>query len=280
MGRLATDNADVVTGPTDGLRVGFGPNLRAWRTSRRLSQLELSLTADISQRHLSWLETGRSKPSRNMVVQLAEALDVPLRDRNRLLESAGFAALYRESSLDDEQMSQVREALNRIITQHMPFPSLVMDRQWNVLMMNKSAEALLASVAGVDWWTKYGDGERNLALLTLHPKGLRPLISNWDEAAHAFIQRLRLDLERSTDSELRKRLEGMIALADYTPAPIPTAPLLPLLTIDLTMGAACLRLFTTLSTFGTAQDVTTDELRIESFFPVDDESEALLRTFV
>ncbi len=280
MRRFAADNARSSRAPDDGLRASFGPSLRAWRTSRRLSQLELSLTAEISQRHLSWLETGRSKPSRNMVVQLAEALDVPLRDRNRLLESAGFAALYRESSLDDEQMSQVREALNRIITQQMPFPSLVMDRHWNVLMMNESAKALLASVAGADWWSTHGDGQQNLALLTLHPQGLRPLISNWDEAAHAFIQRLRLDLERATDNDLRARLEGLIALADYTPAPAPTAPLLPLLTIDLNLGTACLRLFTTLSTFGTAQDVTTDELRIESFFPVDDESEALLRTLV
>ena len=259
--------------------VEFGPQLREWRQFRRLSQLELSLRAEISQRHLSWLETGRSRPSRRMVVQLCETLDMPLRDRNRLLHAAGFAALYRTGDLDEERMRAIRDGLRRMLDQQMPYPSLVMDREWNLLMTNACADALLAAVMDDDQWSR-GDGPINLARLTLHPEGLKPLIANWQEAAQHFAQRLRRDLESSRDPDLRSTLEGLIELADegLDDQTEPDLGLMPMLTLDLRFGDRLLRLFTVISTLGTAQDVTAEELRIESFFPADDVSEEMLKT--
>ena len=257
---------------------GFGPQLRTWRQFRRLSQLELSLRADISQRHLSWLETGRSRPSRQMVVQLCETLDMPLRERNRLLHAAGFAALYRTGDLDDERMQAIRHGLRRMLDQQMPYPSLVVDREWNLLMMNPCAEALLGMLADESWWSEHGDGRRNLALLTLHPHGLKPLIENWHEVALSFAHRLRRDLEATRDPDLRAALEPLLAMAgEPAGRDEPDMDLLPILTLDLRLGDRLLRLFSIISTLGTAQDVTAEELRIESFFPADPDSESLLR---
>jgi len=259
---------------------GFGPRLRAWRRFRRLSQLELSLSAEISQRHLSWLETGRSQPSRKMVIQLAEALEVPLRERNTLLDAAGYAGVYRERGLDEEQMISVKGALRKMLDKQMPYPGLVLDRQWNLVMTNACTDAMLAGMGGERLWAEIGcESQPNLALLTLHPRGLRPLIANWDEAAREFTMRLRRDLARTGDPALRDRLSAMIELASDHDAPADTVapPLMPMLTLDLRLGGNLLRLFSVISTFGTPQDVTTDELRIESFFPVDERSDALLR---
>jgi len=258
----------------------FGPSLRAWRQYRRVSQLELGLTAEISQRHISWLENGRSQPSRGMVVKLSEALDVPLRERNRLLNAAGFTSLYRERGLDEEQMQAVRSALDKMLEQHMPYPSVVVDPGWNLLAANACAEALVEGVAPSSFWEEFStDGRKNLMLLTLHPKGLQPLIANWDEVSHAFSVRLRQDIEQATDSDHREHLRSLLDLIDEpTGSPtVPHAPLMPMLSIDIRFGDEVLRLFSVISTFGTAQDVTADELRIESFFPVDSTSDAILR---
>jgi len=270
----------------------FGPTLRAWRNHRRMSQLELSLTAEISQRHISWLETGRSRPSRRMVVQLSEALDVPLRDRNRLLNTAGFAPIYHESRLDETQMGAVRSALRRILDQHLPYPALVVNQEWNLLMTNACADALLGQVGLEDFWRAPSEGgesdgemsgeasDRNLMRLTLHPDGLRPLIANWSEVARHFSVRLRRDLSQTRDVKRRQQLESLIGLAEdgeTPPALEPAVPMLPMLTLDLRFGDQLLRLFSVISTFGTAQDVTTDEMRIESFFPLDETSDAILR---
>ncbi len=260
----------------------FGVNLKRWRTLRRLSQLDLSLSANISQRHLSWLETGRSQPSRAMVLQLAEVLEVPLRSRNELLDAAGFASMYPQQGLEADAMQAVRQALRRMLDQQLPYPGLVVDREWNVMMTNACADALLQAAGADDLWQASGsdEGQRNLALLTLHPAGLRPMLANWNQAAHAFVQRLRADLSRSPDESLRQKTEALIALAGDIPEPeLPGAPLLPMLTLDLRLGDQLLRMFSVISTFGTPQDVTTDELRIETFFPVDDTSEQIFRSF-
>ncbi|MEM7704118.1 MAG: helix-turn-helix transcriptional regulator [Pseudomonadota bacterium] len=267
--------------PQQDLQSGsFGARLRGWRNLRRLSQLDLSLSANVSQRHLSWLETGRSQPSRAMVIQLAEALDVPLRERNQLLGAAGFAEVYQQRGLNESHMRSVSDALSRILDQQMPYPGLVVDREWNLVMTNRCLDLLLGAAGGDNLKNAAlaPDGRLNIALMTLHPQGLRPLISNWSTAARAFVQRLRQDLAQTGDQELRQRLEQLIALAGEIPEPtVDTAPLLPMLTLDLNVGGAALKLFSVISTFGTPQDVTMDELRIESFFPADEVSDRLLR---
>ncbi|MFK7955354.1 MAG: helix-turn-helix domain-containing protein [Lysobacterales bacterium] len=262
------------------LAAKFGASLKRWRTMRRLSQLDLSLNANISQRHLSWLETGRSQPSRAMVLQLAEVLEVPLRSRNELLDSAGFASIYPQQGLEDDAMTSVRQALRRMLDKQLPYPGLVLDREWNVMMTNTCANALLNAVGGDDLWEASGsdEGKKNIALMTLHPAGLRPMLANWNEAANAFVQRLRADLTRSPDEPLRQKIEALIALAgDIPEADIADSPLLPMLTLDLRLGDQLLRMFSVISTFGTPQDVTTDELRIETFFPLDKISEQIFR---
>ncbi len=258
----------------------FGARLRGWRNLRRLSQLDLSLSANVSQRHLSWLETGRSQPSRSMVIQLAEALEVPLRERNQLLGAAGFAEIYQQRGLDETHMRAVNDALRRILDQQMPYPGLVVDRAWNLVMTNPSTDALLRAAGGDRLTSKAlaPDGKINLALMTLHPEGLRPLIENWEGAARVFVQRLRQDLRQTGDAQLRQRLEDLISMAGELPElELEQAPLLPMLTLDLKLGPEALKLFSVISTFGTPQDVTMDELRIESFFPADDSSDRLLR---
>ncbi|MEM9254342.1 MAG: helix-turn-helix domain-containing protein [Pseudomonadota bacterium] len=153
----------------------FPDACRRWRRLRKLSQLDLALAAEVSQRHVSWLETGRSRPSREMVLRLSEALEVPLRDRNLLLQAAGFAAHYRESSLNDPLMGAVREALVQVLDNHEPFPAVVVDRRWNVKLLNRAAELMLdlASDLQAMQVNETVNGEWNLAQLTLHPLGLR-----------------------------------------------------------------------------------------------------------
>ncbi|MEM1264249.1 MAG: helix-turn-helix transcriptional regulator [Pseudomonadota bacterium] len=245
---------------------------RHWRRYRKLSQLELALAANVSQRHVSWLETGRSQPSRQMVTRLAEAMEVPLRERNVLLQAAGFAPLYRESQLDDPAMAPVRDALQRMLRHHEPLPALVVDRYWNVHEQN-SAATLLLGLGGdlAELNTAVGGGERvNLALLTLHPKGLRRFIRNWNEAAPCFVQRLRHEAAATGDATLAARFEQFIDVAgELDDGESSVAPLLPVLPLELELGGQTLSLFSVITTFGTPQDITTDELRIEAFYPSD-----------
>jgi len=259
----------------------FGQVLKSWRAVRNVSQLELSLAAGVSQRHISWLETGRSRPSRGMVLQLAEALDVPLRERNELLGAAGFADLYREHSLDGADMDAVRGALEAMLAGHEPYPCLVVDRLWNVLMLNRGAERLFSLAGPLDErWRAIGAGDRpNIALLTLHPQGFKPLIANFDAVAESFVVRLKRDMARYASAENRAEYRILLDLLDDYDAGPGDGPqgLLPALTLDLRLGERMLRLLTVVSTFGTPQDVTTDELRIESFFPGDDASREFLQ---
>lgn len=245
---------------------------RQWRQFRKLSQLELALAANVSQRHLSWLETGRSQPSRDMVVRLSDALEIPLRERNTLLRCAGFAAAYSESRLEDQAMAPVLDALKRVLEHHEPLPAVVVDRYWNLKRTNKAADLLLdirgdrdAMLAAVSY-----DGEPNLALLTLHPRGLRPYIANWQQAAPAFIRRLRSEALAAGDATLRERLAAYIELAGpMDNCDTVNESLLPVLPLELDINGLQLSLFSVISTFGTPQDVTTDELRIETFYPTD-----------
>lgn len=245
---------------------------RRWRQFRRLSQLDLALAADVSQRHLSWLETGRSLPSREMVLRLSEALEIPLRERNVLLGAAGYAPVYSESRLDEPAMSPVLDALKRVLDHHEPLPAVVVDRRWNVKMQNRAAERLLA--AGGDPWEVMaaigGGDELNLALLTVHPQGLRRFIVNWDEAGPSFARRLRNEALASGNPDLQAWFERLLEFSGSVAGDDPRMErVLPVLPIELNIEGLELGLFSVISTFGTPLDVTTDELRIEAFYPMD-----------
>lgn len=255
----------------------FSAICREWRTFRKLSQLDLALAANVSQRHVSWLETGRSAPSREMVIRLADAMEIPLRERNVLLQSAGYAAAYAESRLDDPSMAPVLAALERMLRHHEPLPALVVDRFWNVKMKNSAADLLLGLGGDLDAMLEDvgADGKINLALLTVHPKGLRPFIANWDEAAPAFVRRLRSEAMAARDPALQAQVGRLVELAglDEEDGPVREG-LLPILPLDVEVDGLRLSLFSVMSTIGTPQDVTTDELRVESFYPADANTEA------
>ncbi|NIB42775.1 helix-turn-helix domain-containing protein [Pseudomaricurvus alkylphenolicus] len=252
---------------------------REWRNYRQLSQLDLALAAEVSQRHVSWLETGRSQPSRTMVLRLSEALQIPLRERNKLLQAAGFAPAYRESELDAPTMAPVLEALKQVLDNHEPLPAVVLDRFWNVKMQNNAAGLMMALGEGIDQSQFIGTGgELNLALMTLHPQGFRRYISNWAEAAPPFVQRLKADAAASGDREVKDMIQQLLSLTemDHITAS-PSSSLLPILPLELDLGDLHLSLFSVISTFGTPQDITTDELRIEAFYPTDDATRAFFQ---
>jgi transcriptional regulator with XRE-family HTH domain len=261
--RLAMDLAQ----PPAPSQASFGPLLRAWRTARGKSQLALATEAGVSSRHLSFVETGRSTPSREMVITLAEALDVPLRDRNALLEAAGYARLYRETPLDAPVMIEVRHALARMLEAGEPNPTLVVNRRYDVLMANTAAERLIACFAP-EW-----RGKPNVADMLLAPEGLKPSVVNWGEVAGHVVHRVRGELaaSRSLDREDEALLGRMIAAdAELRQARAKaTAPLAVLVPIRLRRGEITLDLFTTITTLGTPLDITLQELRIETLFPAD-----------
>jgi len=256
---------------------GFPPILKEWRRRRRLSQLDLSLVSGVTQRHLSFLESGRAKPSRTMVLQLSDALDVPLRERNDWLLAAGYAPAFHARGLDDPAMVQVLSAVHRMLASHEPFPALALDRAWNIRLTNRPFE-LLAELIGSEVWTRIGGPRRNLMRLLFHPEGLRPLVANWSTIAPLLWHRARREADAIGGEEMTALLEDLRPLQDAdTLAPAETVALVPVLPLVLEKDSLRLSLFTVISTFGTAQDVTADELRIESFFPSNEETEDLLR---
>ena len=249
----------------------FTHHLRHWRKQRKLSQLELALAADVSQRHVSWLETGKSHPSRNMVLRLSDAMDVPLRERNQLLNAAGYANVYSEKKLDEPTMEPVISILQNMLDHHEPYPAYVLDRYWDIKMQNKAATKLL-SLAGEpnEIWNAIGDDtQSNIALLTVHPKGLRRFISNWKEVAGPFTRRLKKEAIESEDPTLLTRFKRLEEHIGDLPEQESTQDLLPVLPLNIRIGNLELNLCSVISTFGTAQDITAHELRIETFYPAD-----------
>jgi transcriptional regulator with XRE-family HTH domain len=258
---------------------GFGILLRRWRTARHLSQLDLALDADISTRHLSCLETGRAQPSREMVVRLAEALQVPLRERNDLLLAAGYAPFYRRAALDGPESDAACRAVELLMAQHEPYPVLVVDRYWNTLRMNAGAKRFLGLFPGCVSVTPH-----NGVRLVFEPTGLRPFIENWEEVAARMIQRVHREAAANPlDKTMKCFCEELLGYPDvpsrWRMPDMAVAPP-PFLTIDYRWKASALRLFSALSTFGAAQDVTLQELRIESFFPADEATRAILTALV
>jgi len=243
-----------------------GALLKEWRERRRLSQLDLSCDAGISTRHLSFLETGRARPSREMLLHLAEELKVPLRARNALLLAAGFAPAYAERSLDDPELVGVRRAIDLVLAGHEPFPALVVDRGWRMLASNRALAPMLAGVA--PWLL---EPPVNVLRVSLHPEGLGPRIVNFGEWRTHILDRLRSQLEATADAELQAL---MAELASY-PAPPEAATThaslggvaVPLQVATETLGV--LSFFSTTTLFGTPLDVTLSELALETFLPAD-----------
>jgi transcriptional regulator with XRE-family HTH domain len=256
----------------------FPALLRTWRRKRRLSQLELALTSGVSQRHVSFLESGRAKPSRSMILQLSETLDVPLRDRNDWLTAGGFAPIFKTRPLDHPQMNQVMNAVRMMLANHEPFPAIALDRAWNIRMANAPFDAMNAML-GEDLWRRVGGEQRNLMRLFFHPNGIRPLVTNWSAVAPVIWHRAQREAETLGGHEMQRVLAELAQYQDAdTLWSASDAVLVPVLPLEISKAGLRISLFTVIATFGTAQDVTADELRIESLFPADAATEALFRS--
>ncbi|MEA2303394.1 MAG: hypothetical protein QOH43_674 [Solirubrobacteraceae bacterium] len=255
-----------------GVRVG--PLLRSWRRRRRLSQLDLALEAGVSARHLSFVETGRSRPSAEMVLHLAGRLEVPLRERNALLLAAGYAPAYAERPLDAPEMTPVREAIDRVLAGHEPHPALVVDRQWELVAANRGLGLLLEGVA-----PELLEPPVNVLRVGLHPAGLAARIANLGQWRAHLLERLGRQVSLTGDPALRTLLDEVAAY------PGPEAPearpgdeiAVPL---RLRTDGGELAFLSTVSTFGTAVDITVAELSIESFFPTDARTAEIVRAHV
>src|SRR5262250_1589831 len=253
---------------------GFGDRLRWWRTHRGQSQLGLAGDAEISQRHLSFLESGRASPSREMVLRLASVLDVPLRQQNALLLAAGFAPAWRESDLSAPELAQVNSALDFMLAQQEPYPAFVVDRRWNLLRANAGAGRFVAFLTGPAPGPAADPAESvNLAVALVSPNGLRPFIVNWEEVALYFLRGVQADAvadgTRET-ADLLTRLLAFPGLPALSQSPPPGEMRAPVLIIHFRSKETSLRLFTTIATLGTPHDVTLQEIRVECFFPMDD----------
>jgi len=255
----------------------IGDHLRDWRQRRRLSQLDLALEADISAKHLSFLETGRAQPSREMVLHLAERLDVPLRERNVLLLSAGYAPVFAQRPLDDPALRHVRHAVDLVLKGHEPYPAIAVNRHWTLIAHNAAVPALIGSAD-----PSLLQPPVNVLRLSLHPKGLAPGIANLPEWRAHLLMRLRQQIDVTADGELIKLLDE---LSGY-PAPgggkTPRATLKEdyagvVVPVQFITDAGVLSFFSTTTIFGTPVDVTLSELAIESFFPADAATAEALR---
>jgi transcriptional regulator with XRE-family HTH domain len=243
-----------------------GDLLRQWRRQRRLSQLALALEAATTPRYVSFVESGRSQPSRAMVLRLARVLDVPLRERNRLLLAAGYAPLYPEAGLESEAAAAVREALARMLAAHEPYPAVVMDRRWNIVRTNAAAEAFFG------WLLDGREVEKppNVIRLMLDPGALRPFVRNWDAVADGLAQRIHREAVGGVpDPELLALLEYPgVPRHDVGATPLPVVP------VDFAKDGRSLSYFSTVTTLGTPQDAMLQEIRLESFFPADEATAA------
>ena len=257
--------------------ITFGSELRRWRDARRLSQLALSSAADVSQRHLSFLESGRSNPSREMVLHLGHILDLPLRDQNHLLAAAGYSPQYPERSLDDPDLDEVRHVLETVVNAHGHIPAYVVDRGWDLVLANPAALGL-ASLVGIDMPLEVAT---NAMRTCFHPDGLRRIIVGWESFATVLLHRLEREaVERPFD----ERLAALAAEARTYPgvADLPERPPLPsgddlLLPMVVETPAGRLRLISMVATIGAAFDVTLEELRLETLLPADRGTESILK---
>lgn len=258
----------------------FGSLLRYWRGARNMSQLAVATEAEVSTRHVSFIETGKSTPSRDMVLLLAEVLEVPLRDRNALLQAAGYAPQYRETSLGAPELQPIRRSIEFMLEHHNPYPAVLVDRHWNMQMQNHAAAALLPHfVADPSAFVP----PINVMRMVFHPAGLRPFIVNWNELASSLVQRLHAEAVLTTDEGLHALLDELLSaegvpdnwrVPDYSadhPVIIPT---------HVRRDDLELRLFSAITTLGTPLDITLQELRIETFFAADEQTHETIHALV
>ena len=254
-----------------GARSPFGEHLRHWRQLRRLSQQGLALEAEISTRHLSYVETGRAQPSREMVLRLAERLSVPLRERNALLVAAGFAPMYQARPLDHPDLAAARQAVELVLKGHEPSPALAVDRHWNLVAANAIVPLLLDGVA--PWLL---EPPVNVLRLSLHPEGLGPRLANSAQWRAHLLHRLQQQIAATADSELQALHDEIAAypFAEDKDSPLPSPIAVP---FELHTHLGTLSFISTITIFGTPVDVTLQELAVESFFPADAETQRALQ---
>lgn len=246
-----------------------GPLLRQWREHRRLSQLELSIRADVSTRHLSFIETGRARPTAEMILRLSDNLDVPLRERNELLLAGGYAPRYPQHELAAPALEVVRDALRLVLTSHEPYPALVIDRWWDLQDANQAGSALVQGCA-----PHLLEPPVNVLRVSLHPDGMAPRIVNLPQWRAHLLGQVRRRAEHTGDSRLRDLYDE---LAEYPGGVADAAPTGVVLPLRLRHGDGELRMFSIEARVDTAADITVDELAIETFYPADPKSAQLLR---
>lgn len=249
----------------------FGGHLRTWRGKRRMSQLQLALAAEVSARHIAFLETGRAKPSRRMVLRLGDALDVPRADRNLMLDAAGFRAAYASRPLDSAAMEPIRKAITHMIEGHSPYPAFVFDRHWKVLDANASGRAMLAGF-GLD------AGDSFIDFLLVPGQGPE-LVENWIEVAHHLAARFRLESAHLGGDPVLERAAAELSFGpeQQHDEPAKGGDLPPVLTVRFRLGGQVYPMFSTMTQFGTAEDIALADIKIEMFFPTDVVCEALFR---
>lgn len=254
----------------------IGTLLRDWRQRRRLSQLDLALDAQVSTRHLSFVETGRARPSRELILHLGELLELPLRERNRLLLAAGFAPQFAEHALDAPLLQPALDAVQRVLSAHEPFPAVAVDRHWNLLLSNDMARRLLHRVA-----PELLSPTANLMRISLHPQGLAPYILNLGEWRRRLLERLRRLVSRTADPVLESLLRELSAMSPLPGeqaghgAESPMPEVVVLLRLETPVGE--LALFSTITVFGTPTDITLAEIALEAFYPADRQTADRLR---
>ena len=250
----------------------LGELLRYWRDLRGKSQFDLSLDTGGSQRHISFIESGRSVPSRQILMELAQALDIPLRDRNVLLLAAGYAPIYSEGAWNSPEMKGIMGVLERMLRQHEPFPAVVMDRYWNVLMANESTPRFFNSFTEM----AVGKSPRNILHLMFDPERMRPFIANWESVARSLFERVyRESVGRVIDEKTRELVAALqaypgVKLEWKSPKVMSAAPTLPMIPIGFVKGKKVLNYFSMITTVGTPQTVAAQELRIECMYPADE----------
>ncbi|CAB3770156.1 helix-turn-helix domain-containing protein [Paraburkholderia humisilvae] len=253
----------------------LGNLLRYWRDVRGMSQLDLSLEAGVSQRQISFIESGRSVPGRDTLLTLAQTLDVPMRERNALLLAAGYAPVYSEAPWNAQEMHSVIRALERVVRQHEPFPAIVMDRHWNVLMTNDAAPRFFNHF--IDLGSR--ESPRNMLRLILDPHGMRPYVADWENVARSLLQRVhRESVGHVLDDKTRHLLDELLAYPDvprdWKTYRGPSAANMPVIPMGFISDGVVLRYFSMVTTVGAPQTVAAQELRLECMFPADDETEA------
>ncbi len=253
---------------------GLGELLRQWRGVRGRSQLDISLDTGISQRQISFIESGRSVPSRTTLMGIAQALEIPLRERNLLLLAAGYAPQYSDAAWNSPEMNSIGKALQRMLTQHEPYPALVMDRYWNVLLTNDAAPRFFNCFTDLS----ARPSPRNMLHLMFDPQGMRPFIANWEDLAKALIQRVHREaVGHAVDPKTRDLVAELLAYPDVQPdwKTLQTHGALPMIPMSFVKDDAVMNYFSLVTTVGTPQTIAAQEIRVECLYPADEETEVL-----